>query len=274
MPSLLFYTVLLGYAVAWWFVFEKVKHKLNFFLFIILLFVSLWLTLHLSSVQTWVVINVTNKLSKELHTKISIKHVDFEFFDKLDLKGLYIEDQHKDTLLYAGSASIKITDWFFLKDKVTLHYVELEDAQVNLNRSTDTVWNHQFLIDYFSGTKKTKDTTDDIALSLETLKLHNIYLRQIDKWKGKDMIGSLKNLELVADTFDLKKQIISISKLDIDEPDFTISDYTGERDRLGIVPPKSLKDTTVKKGGLVISVKKLHISNGTFNSNCRACSCW
>ena len=267
MPSLLFYTVLLGYAVAWWFVFEKVKHKLNFFLFIILLFVSLWLTLHLSSVQTWVVINVTNKLSKELHTKISIKHVDFEFFDKLDLKGLYIEDQHKDTLLYAGSASIKITDWFFLKDKVTLHYVELEDAQVNLNRSTDTVWNHQFLIDYFSGTKKTKDTTDDIALSLETLKLHNIYLRQIDKWKGKDMIGSLKNLELVADTFDLKKLIISISKLDIDEPDFTISDYTGERDRLGIVPPKSLKDTTVKKGGLVISVKKLHISNGTFNND-------
>ena len=104
------------------------------------------------------VINVTNKLSKELHTKISIKHVDFEFFDKLDLKGLYIEDQRKDTLLYAGSASIKITDWFFLKDKVTLHYVELEDAQVNLNR-TDTAWNYQFLVDYFSGSKKAKDTT-------------------------------------------------------------------------------------------------------------------
>ena len=64
----------------------------------------------------------------------------------------------KDTLLYAGSATIKITDWFFLKDKVTTTLCGLEDAQVNLYRNTDTIWNHQFLIDYFSNPKKVNDT--------------------------------------------------------------------------------------------------------------------
>ncbi len=265
LPIWIFYVILLGYATAWWFVFKKLKHKLSFFLFFILLFGSIWLTLHFSSVQTWLVKKVTDNLSGKLNTRISVKHVDFHFFDKLDLKGLYVEDLHKDTLLYAGTATIKITDWFFLKDKITLHYVGLEDAQVNLNRSKDTVWNNQFLIDFFSGPKKTEDTTAGIDFKIEELQLKNISFRQIDGWKGKDQVGSLKSLSLYADTFDLKKGIISISKLDIDKPFFSISDYTGERDRRGWVPPPYIKKEAQKhKGSLVLSVKKLHISNGAF----------
>ncbi len=236
-------------------------------LVLLLLIVLLYALLHLIPVQNWLVKKVTDNLSEKLHAKISIRHIDFDFFDKLELKGLYVEDQYKDTLLYAGSASIKITDWFFLKDKVTLHYVALEDAQVNLSRSKDTVWNHQFLVDYFGGSKESKDTSGGIDLKLEELKLKNISIRQIDGWKGKDMLVSLKSLDLVADTFDLKKQIISISKLDIDTPVFTQRDYTGERDRLGIIPPKKPKDTTkTQPGGLAISVMNLHITNGTFNN--------
>jgi hypothetical protein len=268
LPSWLFYTTLLGWLAAWLWVFKKVKQKISFFLFIIFLLGSVWFTLHLSSVQTWLVRKVTNKLSRSLHTELSIRHIDFHFFDKLDLKGLYVQDLHKDTLLYAGTATIQVTDWFFLKDKITLHYVSLEDVQVNLHRSTDTIWNHQFLIDYFSGPKKSKDTSGGgIDLALEELKLHNISFRQIDQWKGKDMIGTVKDLDLVADTFDLKRQRISIHKLDINEPGFTISDYTGERDRRGIQPPVTIRDTSKQNGGLVITVKNLHISNGTFNNN-------
>ncbi len=265
MPAWLFYTLLAGLAATWWFVFKKAKHKLSFFLFIIFLLGAIWFTVQIPGVQTVLVGKVASKLSKELHTKININHVDFHFFDKLDLKGLYVEDLHKDTLLYAGSATIKVTDWFFLKDKITLSYVGLEDAQVNLHRSTDTIWNHQFLIDYFSSPKKEKDTTAGIELKVEEVLLKNISFRQIDKWKGKDQIGSLKTLTLIADTFDLNKGIISISKLHIDEPLFSISDYTGERDRLGWVSPPYVKKTAQKhKGDLVLSVKDLHISNGTF----------
>lgn len=265
-PSIVFYILLTGLITAWWFVFKKLKHKLNFFLFFILLFCTTWFTLHLSSVQTWLVKKVTGGLSEKLHADISIRHVDFEFFDKLELKGLYVQDQHKDTLLYAGSATIKVTDWFFLKEKVTIHYAALEDAQVNLYRSKDTVWNHQFLIDYFSGPKKTKDSSAGIELLLQELHLKNVAVKQIDGWKGKDMLANIGMLDLVTDTFDLKKQIISISKLSVDQPRYIQRDYTGERDRLGIVPPVTPKDSTKPKDGLVIWVKQLHITNGTFGS--------
>ncbi len=216
--------------------------------------------------QTWLTKRITNRLSEKLHTQLSIRHVDFEFFDKLNLKGVYVQDQRKDTLLYAGSASISITDWFFLKEKVTLHYIKLEDATVNLYR-TDTVWNHQFLIDFFSSPKKEKDSSGGFELKLEEVKLKNITFNQVDKWKGKDMLVSLKSLDLVADTFDLKKQIVSISKLDIEGPQFIEKNYTGERDRLNIPRIKKPKDTTQKKEpGLVLMVKNLHISNGLFGT--------
>jgi hypothetical protein len=60
-----------------------------------------------------------------------------------------IEDRSKDTLLYAGTARLNITDWFFLRDKVNLSYVGLDNAYINMNR-TDSTWNYQFLVDYFS----------------------------------------------------------------------------------------------------------------------------
>lgn len=263
-PSWIFYPLLIAYGVGWWFVFKKTKHKLNFFLFIILLFGSLWGLLHIAAVQTWLTRRVTDHLSEKLHARLSVRHVDFEFFDKLNLKGVYVQDLRKDTLLYAGSASISITDWFFLKEKATIHYIELQDAKISLYR-VDTVWNHQFLIDYFSSPKKDTDSAGGIELALEELKLKNVTFSQVDKWKGKDLLVSLKSLELVADTFDLAKQYVSISKLHLDGPRYVEKNYTGERDRLNIPRTTSTTPTSPKQnGGLSLLVKKLEIRNGLF----------
>jgi len=91
--------------------------------------------------------------SEKLHTRVSIKHVDFSLFNRMDLQGFLIEDQQRDTLLYAGTAKVSITDWFFLKEKATLKYIGLQNAMINMKR-TDSVWNYQFLVDYFSAPKK------------------------------------------------------------------------------------------------------------------------
>ena len=38
-------------------------------------------------------------LSKKLHTRVTIKHVDFALFNNMELQGLLIEDQHQDFAL-------------------------------------------------------------------------------------------------------------------------------------------------------------------------------
>ena len=68
----------------------------------------------------------------------------------MNLEGVIIEDQQNDTLLSAGKMQVRVTDWFFFKDRVVLHYIELGDAVIHLNR-TDSVWNYQYIVDYFSG---------------------------------------------------------------------------------------------------------------------------
>ncbi len=218
--------------------------------------------------QNWLVTRVTNNLSGKLHANIRIQHIDYSFFDKMNLKGLLIEDQHKDTLLFAGSAKVNITDWFFLKDKATLNYVSLEDAVVDMHR-TDSVWNYQFLIDYFSPAKKDTAKKAGIVFSLKEMKLHNILFKQTDKWKGQDMYVSLKDLELLTDAIDFEKKKISISKLNIDQPVFTKFDYTGVLDRLNKDLPPKPKDTAQKQknnDGWVINAATVHITNGTFGN--------
>ena len=143
------------------------KVLLAFFVLILVL----WILLQTTFFQNFIVKKVTKRLSKDLHAKVSIKHVDLELFDKMLLQGTLVLDQKKDTLLYAGSVKVNITDWFFWKDNITLKYIGLDDAIINLNRK-DSVWNYQFLVDYFSGPKKQNDTSSNaIQLSLQECRL-------------------------------------------------------------------------------------------------------
>jgi hypothetical protein len=106
------------------------------------------LLLQTDYVQNIIIAQVTKELSKDLNAEVSVKHVSFSFFDKLDLDGTLIRDNKKDTLLYAGTMKVRVTDWFIFKDNIDLKYIGLENALIKLNRK-DSVWNYQFIIDHF-----------------------------------------------------------------------------------------------------------------------------
>ena len=63
--------------------------------------------------QKWIAKQVTNRLSRDLQTKVSIAHIDFALFNRMNLGGVLIEDRDRDTILYAGQVRVRITDWFF-----------------------------------------------------------------------------------------------------------------------------------------------------------------
>lgn len=203
----------------------KISKKILLAFFVIIL--ALWILLHTGFFQNYIVGRVTHRLSKDLNTTVSIKHVDFELFDKMLLQGTLVMDHNHDTLLYAGAAKVSITDWFFFKDNITLKYIGLDDAVINLNRK-DSVWNYQFLADYFSGSSKKKDTaSSSVQLNLQQVELNNFKIWQQDKWAGTDVLISLKSLSLTADTIDLNKNVIQIRSITIDQPLFSQYDYTG-----------------------------------------------
>ncbi|HZH36910.1 MAG TPA: hypothetical protein VEX65_06535, partial [Flavisolibacter sp.] len=63
------------------------------FLSILLLLILIWAFLQTDWGQNWLAREVTGRLSKELQTKISINHVSIGFFNRMELKGVYLEDQ-------------------------------------------------------------------------------------------------------------------------------------------------------------------------------------
>lgn len=261
---------LLGWLAGWLYTFKKAKHKSWFFLAFFLPITALYITLHFTPVQNWLVSTVTQKLSTNLKAKVSIRHIDYSFFDKMDLNGLLVEDQQKDTLLYAGSVKVSISDWFFFKEKATLHYVALSDAVVNMHR-TDSVWNYQFLVDYFSSPNKDTSKKKSIEIDLKRLHLTNVRFNSLDRWVGRDMTVSIKGLDLDANNINLSKKKIDLNGLALDAPHYRQYDYDGNRDKLHL--PKDTSQRVMaatayqwNNAGWVLHVKNIHLTDGIFNN--------
>lgn len=230
----------------------------------------IYTAIHLTPVQNWLVKQAANTLSKKMKTKVLVKHVDFDFFNKLQVQGILIEDLKKDTLLSAGEITINITDWFFFKDKPVLQYAKLQDVIVNLNR-TDSIWNYAFIEDFFASPKPdtpTKKQSGNFELDLKKIELINIQFNQKDSWIGQDQIIKLGKMSLEADNFDLVKKKIDLTTIHISEPVFFQNDYTGNREKLNI-PRKPRKILTTipqykwNNDGWIIAVKEMMVSNGS-----------
>lgn len=237
---------------------------------LLLLLTSVWGLIHLPAVQTWLVSRVTKRLSHDLHTRITVKHVDFSLFNKMLLDSTLVEDHNNDTLLFAGTVKVNITDWWFFKDKAQLQYIGLENATIKLQRS-DSVWNYQFLVNYFSGTPdssaKEKDTTKGLQLDLKEVRLADIHILKRDGWRGEDMDLHLKAMHLIADTISFSDKKARISSLIFTHPDFVLSNYQGRR-------PTPPADTTspvndplhlrLNPAGWDLTANIISIRNGSF----------
>ncbi len=186
------------------------------------------------------------------------------------LNDALILDMNCDTLLYAGTVKVNITDWWFFKDRAQLQYIGLEDAYIHIQRQTDSVWNYKFLLDYFSGAPHgaaAKDTTRSIQLDLKEIELSRIHLRKHDAWRGEDMDLQLRVMALSADTISFSDKVARIRTLTFTQPYFTLTNYKGLR-------PPPPDDTTaplndplhlrLNPGGWDLTAGKVTIRDGSF----------
>ncbi|MBN9297833.1 MAG: translocation/assembly module TamB domain-containing protein [Filimonas sp.] len=224
-----------------------------------------WLLIQTETVQNFIVRKVTARLSTALNTEVKINHVSLTLFNKMNLEGMLIRDHQKDTFLYAGKVKVRVTDWFFFKDKIDLKYVGLEDAVVKQYRK-DSVWNYQFLVDYFqSPPDPNKKKKKGIVLNLKKVDLKNIGYYKHDEWVGEDMTVKAASVLVDADNIDFAKNIFQVEQVTLDKPVFMIRDYEGKR------PPKPkqkkpVKDTSMyfNSSDMLVQVGTIKITNGTF----------
>jgi uncharacterized protein involved in outer membrane biogenesis len=99
-------------------------------------------------------------LEGKLNTEVRLDHFSLSFPKKVVLTGLYLEDQKKDTLLYAGRLGIDTDLWALTKNKIELSDIELEDFTAHVSRpANDSAFNFDYILKAFADTTATKPDT-------------------------------------------------------------------------------------------------------------------
>lgn len=143
-----------------------VKRFFKFLLYIVVTFIALnvllYALLSIPFVQQKIVNFAVGKLKTTLNTEVSIDEVRFRLFNHAVLRGIYIEDQSQDTLLYAQSLDVSLSPWELIRSKkLKITGISLDNFLINVNKK-DSVsdFNFQFVIDAFASTDTVKtDTT-------------------------------------------------------------------------------------------------------------------
>jgi hypothetical protein len=226
-----------------------------------LLLIIIWGLLQTETGQNWLARQITKKLSKDLQSRISIDYVKIGFFNKMDLQGVLVEDQRRDTLLYARKVQVRITDWFFFKEQADLQYIGLENATIHLNRA-DSVWNYRFLEQYFASSGKSQKKAG-IEFNLKKAVFSNVTFVQRDAWTGQDFIARVNYLDLDANEISVTKKVVNVSTLALTQPYFSTFTYRGKK-------PTQAGDTSTKQesdSDWKISIGTITISNGGYRND-------
>lgn len=129
-------------------------------------------------------------LSEKLHTRVEIGSVDIEFFKKLVLEDVYIEDLHHDTLLYAQQLKLEIGNFNIDQHKIDVSSVSLTNSQIALVQyKNEEDLNLQFILDVFKSKDTSRKQSADWDIRLQNVTLVNtsfVYQKQshTDSTKG------------------------------------------------------------------------------------------
>ena len=101
-------------------------------LLLIFLPVATTLVLNIEPVQNAVVRQASSYTSNLLGTDVYVEGIDFDLFSKVRIRGLYIEDYNKDTLLYIPHASTSIEGLNLAKDGLRLSGTKMYGTKLYL----------------------------------------------------------------------------------------------------------------------------------------------
>ncbi|MCC6690118.1 MAG: translocation/assembly module TamB [Bacteroidia bacterium] len=166
---------------------------------------------------------IASYYSQKLHTEVRVGEVDIAFFKKLVLRDVYVQDLHKDTLLFFNELKLDISDLDFDKHDLMVSEIELVNPKVKLIRyAGEPDFNFQFLVSAFTNADTLKADTASATWNLKCtgIKLSNVFFIYRDQndtsattgmnyWdlQCKNVNGNIRDIHFNKDTvyFNIEK---------------------------------------------------------------------
>lgn len=214
---------------------------------VVFLLLLVFLILYVPAVQNLVKDKAVSYLKTKTKTEVRLASIHLKFPKSIELKGFYIEDLKKDTLLYAGKLNVNIGMLQLLNNKIDVKHASLENVTAHIYRKLpDTAFNFAFITKAFASADTVKKETDTsstpLTFSLGKIELNKIYLTYDDDVTGNDALLYLGKLETNIKEFDLEKPAYKIGKIQLDN----VSGHLFQRKGLVTVveKPETVKENT------------------------------
>lgn len=230
--------------IAAWFIFS-----------LVLLSILIILVIRIPAVQQVITQRVVDFLEQKLNTRVAVNRILVSFPKKIVLEGIYIEDQSKDTLLYAGEVSIDTDLWKLLDHEIQLNNVTVDRTVASLYRlPSGHAFNFSFIPEAFADTAATdtsssapwKFAVGDVALTAVTFAYR-------DGPEGDAINVHLGELNVAFDEFDLSKSVYHVNEFSLRNTRINVYQAANAVNQADSISPPGktfLPDVTVKRIGL------------------------
>ncbi|HET6544387.1 MAG TPA: hypothetical protein VFG46_28075, partial [Chryseolinea sp.] len=233
------------------------------------LLVLISLSIQIPYVQNKLTQKVITFLEEKIGTDVNLERISLSIPKKIVLTGFYLEDQQRDTLLYAEELAINTDLWRLTQHTIQLNDVELTNFHGFVSRAEhDSSFNFSYILKAFADTTSTPkpDTTQTPwKFSIGTISLEKIRILFKDDLMGNEIGLRLGVLNVMMDEFDLEKSIFKADEIDIENLTAEITQSKLSTDTVEHVP-----DTTASEIALDLGVNEITLKDINARYNHRA----
>ncbi|NTW25521.1 MAG: hypothetical protein HGA37_12555 [Lentimicrobium sp.] len=188
----------------------------------VVLFILIAALIQVPAIQNKITGYAVGFVSSKTHTRVELERISISFPKSVVIKGLFLEDIQKDTLLYAGEVKVNIGMLALLKNKIDVNSFALENAVINLRRTeADSLFNFNFLLTAFSDTASQKavepEKSSKWVITVDKVGMENIRFLFDDQYGGTYAALNMKQLKLTMDRIDLANSIFNIDEVTIEQ---------------------------------------------------------
>ena len=165
--------------------------------------------LHIKDVQTFIVGKVADKLSEELNVEASIASFHYRPLSHLTLDSVYLSDQQRDTLAFIEHLQLEFAPLALRQQRINIQQLRLQNPYINLQSTSDSTLNIQFLIDQFK-----RDTVnfpfrlniDHLAFEQTRIRYNEVLIDQLDLALALPVL-SMDSLDIQLHSLHLRAQM-------------------------------------------------------------------
>ena len=241
--------------------FELMKRLLHIIAWLLvgisLLLGGIFMYLQSPTGQEFLTKEIVSYLRKKLKTKVEVEKVKFNIPDWLSIENIYIEDQHKDTLILGKSLNMDIDMMALLQNRVEINRIKLDGIHLKANRNLpDTTFNFDFILKAFGVGTNSSYSSKPFEFGLKSVTLKNVHITYKDVLLGTDADANFGFLETTFDKFNLIKSQYHIAYINGNYGSLMLNLYKPLLKKGNVVlSPKLPTDT------LDVNFKKLNLNH-------------